>query len=295
MPGAKGFARALALGVAVLASFSTLQAGTVDHGRITVPDLHEIGGIAFDNDPAHNPLVANDRDGLMWRLNVNDASVLQNYVITNGPIVAHGLEYAGSGTYYQVADQPNRLYTTNVPAGTTTAAPNDFGTNHNFYDLGLNPIDGKLYMLTSDIDVNLYEVNIATGNATLVHAFGELGPTVGAMSALAFGPDGTMFASSLSSTVFQDRIFRLDFATWNFIPVTTLGFSTPDFLTDFTYDASRDKWYGIEEVRTTDPDRQWRLVEITGITSIPEPGGIALLGVAGAGALMRWRSRRQRA
>ncbi len=298
MAGVKGFKRSLthslALAVSGFASFQSLHAGSIDHGRINAPGVHAVAGIAFDNNPGHNPLISDDQGGRVWRINLNDASLLESFVIADSPLANHSLEPSGTaGIYYQIGDQPNRLHTTNLPGLITTPAANDVGAINNFYELGMNPTNGNLYMLTSDINVNLYQINISTGSATLVHAFGELGPTVGAMSAMAFGPDGTLYCSSISSPVFEDRIFRLDPSTWSFIPVTSLGFSTPDMLNDFTYDPSQGKWYGIKEVRSADPDRHWRLVEITGITPIPEPGGIAILcavGAACASIRRRWRS-----
>lgn len=101
-----------------------------------------------------------------------------------------------SGLVYGVDPLADKVYFVDLAGGTLTFLFDLIGTS-TVADLAIDPITGQLYGAERNAPLNLYTIDISTGQAT----------TVGTMSSvrtgLTFGPDGTLYGCSLNGTLYQ--------------------------------------------------------------------------------------------
>jgi hypothetical protein len=289
-------ANLILLCAAVACSLPAARAGSIDIGQINPPGLTAGGitGITFDR--GADPLVIDGFGTTVWRLNIQDASVISTFPLTTPEVVTRGLEFAATGQYF-TSTRPNAsdyLATVNPTVGSVS----NIGVmgSFNFLDLASDPITGDLWMVndcrniacTSIQGGSLWKVDTSTGAAAPVLTFSA---SLGQLTAFAISPGGQFFVASAPATVSSSPIiYEINPITGKSILITDTGLAPLSFVTDMAFDPSTNLLYAIQELSDS-RGRTWNLDEITGLpTAVPEPGSATCL-VIGLGLLSAiiWR------
>lgn len=243
-----------------------------------------ISGFTFDGGP--NPLIL---DGTSWRLSrldVETGAVQQSTIPSQHPSgTTRSLVFdSASETYFTESNQTFASIDLTVDSASIVSGG---WPGFNFQSMAINPVDGRLWLATDNSGGQLWEVNKTTGAVTLHRTFGVFN---GGISALAIGPTGNFYVTGGLQGFDRDSLYQIDPDTGAVDFVTSLEFSiTSDFLYDFDYSPTTGRWYGMKELRSTNP-REHHFIEIT---DIPEPASAGVFICTGALSLMQRRRRRR--
>ena len=279
----------LCLFCTLLLNPSIASAGSVVIGQINPLDLTMFGvtGITFDQ--GRNPLVIDGLGTALWRLDINDASVISTRLLAQQALtrsLAFDLATSQYFTSNRRSGDTDTLSTVDPTTGTVREI-GVIGTNFDFLNLAIDPVTHDLWLVNDCVNIgctmagggSLWRVDKLTGAATPVDIFGT---SLGQLTALAISPQEQFFVASSSS------IYEIDPSTGQSTFITDTGLPSSSFFNFFNslaFDPSTDNLYGIEERRGVEP-RAWYLDEVTGLpTLVPEPGTVTLL-LTGLGLLL---------
>lgn len=255
----------------ILPPVTVVRADSIVIGRINPPDLNYAAGVTFDGEA--NPLVVDGFGALIWRIDINDASVVSTHILKADqenidnqhgftPCCNRALDYdVSSGNYYVDRRQSpanDTLYTVDPQTG----AVNEIGltgTDFTFLDQAIDPTTADLWLITDNGGGQLWSVNKTTGIGTMVQSYGG---AMGDLTSIGIGPTGRMFVTSIDGFIYE-----ISSSNSEFTQVTTTDLSFPSFFRDFEYDAVSLRWYGIEDRRSKYPFK-WYLREITNILCV---------------------------
>lgn len=257
---------------------SAVRGGSVYIGPVTPPQFSSVGGIVFDNVEPGKPLVATGlHASRLQRLDPSNAAVLSTIIVTE-PYGSRGLAFASPGVYYKTSNNPKALYQFNPFINTSTQIGSSLtGGSFNFLDIALDPTTGKLWAVSDSSPTfggTLYEIDRTTGVASVRRTI-NLSTNMHVVS-MAIDLQGQFYFSSYHGSGLENQIFRIDPYGTSFTPVTTTGYFSGDFLSDFAQDPTTQNWYGVVEVRSASP-RRWDFVRLT---NVPEPAACAVLTLA---------------
>jgi|GEM_PF-5005032 len=255
---------AVVFGIVIISAPAAL-ADSIEVGRINPPGINYCSGITFDG--SVDPLTIDGFGDLMWRLDVTNAQVLSTHTLNGGRATTRGLEYdPTNGEYYtnrRRSGSNDELATVDPQSGAVNIIGLT-GTGFNFLDQAVDPVTGKLWLITDINGGGLYSVNKTSGAGTLVRNYGG---AMGQLSAMAVGHGGRLFVASINGKFYE---IYADDPGVDFVTITSL--SGADHFRDFEYSPITARWYGVEERRSASP-REWHLREIIGL-----PGGVPCTG-----------------
>lgn len=305
-PGGRGSWRvrgwcAGAISAAALAQ--TVSAGVIIQGRIDHPNLTGIGGLAFDGH--RNPIVLNQGDTELWRIDRHTGAVLQTYTMA-APAGRKALAWDESRNCFyttQKLDDTEGLFIESLPQpyqypfiGPVQRIARHPHEPFHAQDIEVNE-KGQVFFIENDNGGELRQLNQLTVQGVIVtHFNGEIGK----LAAMAICPDQDFLVATQRTPTKDSIVYKVDHETGEYKEVGPLGMGIHQRLVDFDYDPMSQRWWGVvKNVHTSSPTYDY--VKLTGLgtdcgcgvpTSIPEPGAMGLTA-AGIGMLALRRKRKR--